>query len=99
MVSTSELSGFLLGDAPFVVLGVEKTPELLDETENTLNAVGVPRFGHLNGPEEHFVHSQGVSSVFLHQIVRILHIVFRFGHFLPSSLRFSIRSETSLTNL
>ena len=57
-------------------------PELADEAGHALDAVSIPRFGHLHRTKEHLVHAQGVSAVFLHQVIGVLHIVFRLRHLL-----------------
>ena len=73
---------FLVNDIKVAFAVEVKLPELADETGNAFYAVGVPRFGHFHRSQEHLIHTQRVRTVFLHQIIGILHVVFRLGHLL-----------------
>ena len=70
----------------------EQAPQFSQKAMHTINSVGIPWFRLFQRPEEHFVQTQSVSSIFLNYIIRIHHIVHRFRHFLncPTANIFTI---------
>ena len=74
--------GRLVADAELVVLVVEKPPELAHEAVGAFDALHIPGLGLLQWAKEHFIETQSVGAIFLHQIVGVLHVEFGLGHFL-----------------
>ena len=85
-------SRFTLYRQEFVCAAIEQIPQFLQETVNTVNTIGIPRFGLFYRTEEHFVHTQRVGTVFLNNHIRIDYVVHGFTHLLyrPSADIFSI---------
>ena len=59
----------------FICTAIEEVPEFFQETVYTVNTIGIPRFGLFYRTEEHFVHTQGVGTVFFDNHVGIDYIV------------------------
>ena len=74
--------GRFVADAELVVLVVEQPPELAHETERAFDALRIPRLGLLQRTEEHLIETQRVGTIFLHKVIGVLHVVFRFRHLL-----------------
>ena len=49
------------------------------------DALCIPRFGLLQRTKEHFIETERVGTVFLHEVVGVLHVVFRLRHLLHLS--------------
>src|SRR5688572_18909673 len=56
-------------------------PEAPQEFVYTIYAVRVPRLGNFQWPQEHFIHTQRIGAISVHDIVRIHHIVITLRHF------------------
>ena len=63
-------------DEPFIgAVLPEQAPELLQETEAAIDAIGVPRLAGLNRTEEHLVETERVGTVVTHNVVGVDHII------------------------
>ena len=85
------VEGFELGGCGLLVAHGEVaslvevlSPEAAQEFVHTVNAVGVPRFALLQRTEEHFVHTESVGAVVVHNVVGIYHIEHTLTHLLNS---------------
>ena len=69
-------------------VAIEQCPELLQESVTAVYAVGVPRLRLLHRTQEHLVQTQGISTIFLDNHIRIDHVEHRLRHLLdgPSAL-------------
>ena len=73
----------VVDDAPRAVrAGVIGGPELLQEAEDAVDAVRIPRLGLLQGAEEHLIEAKRVGAILLDDRVRIDDVVHRLRHLL-----------------
>ena len=58
----------------------------------TVNTVGIPRLGLLYRTQEHFIHTQGIGSVFLNNHIRVYYVVHGLTHLFnrPSANIFAV---------
>ena len=62
----------------------EQRPELLQEAVTAVNTVGVPRLALLHRTQEHFIETQGVSTILLDNHIRVDHVEHRLRHLFDS---------------
>ena len=74
-------SSLFIGYRELVIFVVIEFPGLLEEAEYAFNTVGIPGFVCFQWSEEHFIETQCVGAVMFYQLIRVLNIVFRLGHF------------------
>ncbi len=72
----------------------EQCPQLLQEAEAAVYAVGVPRLGSLHRAKEHLVQAQGVCTIVAYDVVWVDDVVHRLRHLLyrPATLVFAFGS-------
>ena len=61
---------------------VVELPKFLQEPVHPGNTGRVPWLCLFQWPQEHLVHTEGISTVSLTDVIRIHHVVFGFGHLL-----------------